>query len=320
MATSKASLIVTTEGMDVSHLAAKWNRTSLTSAACVTVVEGTGKLPCVKLQHANGSKTTVYLHGATLTEYVTDSGDSVVMLSKEAVFDGAKAIRGGVPVCWPQFSTLGPLQQNHGFARNQTWSIVAATAEEGVVSVDLELRDNDKTRALWNNAFRLLLKVQLFADSLDMAMVVSNLNGTNDFTFTAALHTYYRVSDVTQAYISGLKGLTYVDKVQEGKQCVEESTQVVVNQEIDRIYVNAPPEIVIHDSRRDVVLTRKNFSDVVVWNPWVVKAKGMADFADEEYKVMVCAESAQITSPISLKPSQQWKASQAIKCRSTSNL
>ena len=75
------------------------------------------------------------------------------------------------------------------------------------------LQDNDKTRALWNNAFRLLLKVQLFADSLDMAMVVSNLNGTNDFTFTAALHTYYRVSDVTQAYISGLKGLTYVDKV-----------------------------------------------------------------------------------------------------------
>ena len=94
--------------MDVSHLAAKWNRTSLTSAACVTVVEGTGKLPCVKLQHANGSKTTVYLHGATLTgkncrslsrrlltaaEYVTDSGDSVVMLSKEAVFDGAKVCK-----------------------------------------------------------------------------------------------------------------------------------------------------------------------------------------------------------------------------------
>lgn len=44
-------------------------------------------------------------------------------------------------------------------------------------------------------------------------------------------------------------------------------------------------QIVDTASKRTLVVEKEGFSDAVVWNPWVEKAKGMADFGDEEFKV-----------------------------------
>jgi len=52
----------------------------------------------------------------------TQSQD-VMFVSKNAIFQPPKAIRGGVPVCFPQFGQLGPLGQ-HGFARNTAFEVV----------------------------------------------------------------------------------------------------------------------------------------------------------------------------------------------------
>ena len=36
------------------------------------------------------------------------------------------------------------------------------------------------------------------------------------------------------------------------------------------------------------MIQKTGFPDAVVWNPWIDKAAGMADFGDDEYKVRRC--------------------------------
>ena len=47
-----------------------------------------------------------------------------LFLSEKAILDGTKAIRGGIPICFPQFGKLGECTNQHGFARNATWDFV----------------------------------------------------------------------------------------------------------------------------------------------------------------------------------------------------
>lgn len=50
----------------------------------------------------------------------------------------------------------------------------------------------------------------------------------------------------------------------------------------------------------------------VVWNPWDKKAKALADFGDEDYKVMLCVDSAAIENRIVLKPHEEWRGCQEL--------
>lgn len=55
---------------------------------------------------------------------------------------------------------------------------------------------------------------------------------------------------------------------------------------------------------------------MVVWNPWVEKAKGMADFTpDEAYKNMVCVEAGSVSGWQTLEPGDMWEGGQTIRCR-----
>lgn len=49
--------------------------------------------------------------------------------------------------------------------------------------------------------------------------------------------------------------------------------------------VCASVQIVDKKGGKVISIQKINFPDAVVWNPWIDKAKGMADFGDEEYKV-----------------------------------
>lgn len=64
---------------------------------------------------------------------------------------------------------------------------------------------------------------------------------------------------------------------------------------------------------RTFEIRKSGFPDAVVWNPWVAKAKGMADFGDDEYKEMVCVEPAIAASgPVILAPGETWVGTQHI--------
>jgi len=129
------------------------------------------------------------------------------------------------------------------------------------------------------------------------------LSCQGDFEATSALHTYLGINNINDVIVKGL-GDSYQERLPvENKPAIQ--GQLTVNQEVDRIYTNADDVITIADGKRTIKLTNVNASDVVTWNPWIDKAKAMADFADEEYQSMVCVESCRINKPLKLTATQK---------------
>ena len=116
------------------------------------------------LSHGQAKDTTatIYHYGATVTSWVVE-GQENLFISSKAVLDGSKAIRGGIPVCFPQF---GPWEAGpqHGFARSSDKWVVRAGPE-----VDAKTGDAKVTFALtegvesWPNKFEFLYTVTLTA-------------------------------------------------------------------------------------------------------------------------------------------------------------
>ena len=151
-------------------------------------------LPAVLLTHASGSSALIYIYAAHLASWVC-GGAERLFVSSTAEYGGGKAIRGGVPVCWPQFAGRGALPK-HGFVRTSDKWRVLRTSTEPYPCVVLELVDDDETRRLFPQPFKLQYSVTLDGpSSISMALSVLN-TGTEPLSFTAALHTYFRVADV----------------------------------------------------------------------------------------------------------------------------
>mmetsp|Transcript_5992 Transcript_5992/g.25325 ORF Transcript_5992/g.25325 Transcript_5992/m.25325 type:complete len:252 (-) Transcript_5992:3757-4512(-) len=176
----------------------------------VAIGPGRGGLTCVKLFYPDSCASAyVYLFGAHITSWVDSTGVSRIFTSENAIFDGKKAIRGGVPVCFPQFGKLGDLMQ-HGFARNSYWEIESTTVDslDKTPSVTLLLKSSGATKQFWEHDFELRLAVSVSKEtlnsasgSLDCQLKVSNV-GSSSFTFSGALHTYLNVPDVRRAAVT----------------------------------------------------------------------------------------------------------------------
>jgi len=249
-----------------------------------------------------------------LQEGLPISWNDMIFCSKKAVLDGSKAIRGGIPVIFPQFSDFGPLSR-HGFCRtSDQWEIDTDSSspsaqDSDTVSVTFVLRPN-ATTAVWKHKFALAYTVCLSgaeSSTLTCTMSIKNNNDTDKFSFTAALHTYFLVGDISCTSVVGLHKGKYMDQLRNRETFTEEEKSIVFKGETDRVYYAAPSCLSIVDTtlKRQINLAHSGFKDAVVWNPWD-KAKGMSDMDDEEYKTMVCVEAAVVETPIELAPSSQW--------------
>uniref|UniRef100_A0A0E0G272 glucose-6-phosphate 1-epimerase n=1 Tax=Oryza nivara TaxID=4536 RepID=A0A0E0G272_ORYNI len=118
----------------------------------------------------------------------------------------------------------------------------------------------------------------------------------------------------SEVRVEGLETLDYIDNLQCGKRCTEQGDAVVFESEAEKVYLSAPPKIVIidHDKKRTFELRKEGLPDVVVWNPWDRKAKTILDFGEEEYKCMLCVGAANAEKPITLRPGEEWQGRQEI--------
>ncbi|MFQ0996546.1 D-hexose-6-phosphate mutarotase [Gilliamella sp. CG25] len=254
-----------------------------------------GELPILTVNHKTCT-AAISLQGAHLLFWQPSTETSpVIWLSEKTFFKKGTAIRGGVPICWPWFGQLG--NPSHGFARIVEWTLDSCKEDANGVDIILSLTNNPQTESYFAKPFKIWLTIHV-GKSCEVT-----LSCQGDFEATSALHTYLGISDIDDVTVKGL-GDTYQDRLSvENKPTI--NGQLTFNQEVDRIYTHAENTLTINDTSRTIELTNINASDVVTWNPWTDKAKAMADFDDQEYKKMVCVESACINQTLKLSPTQK---------------
>ncbi len=258
----------------------------------VAFVLGPGGLPTAEVQNDHAT-ATISMYGGQVLAYQPHGTAPVLWASKHSYYQPGKAIRGGIPVCWPWF---GPHPTDselpaHGFVRTSQWAISGTrAAADGATEVRLELSDAEQTRALWPHSFHLELIV-VVGPVLSVELVVRN-TGEQQLTYTGALHSYFTVSDITNIAIDGLDGVQYIDQLQPGPRFIQKGA-IAISSETDRIYLDTAGTCVIEDAGlgRRISIGKAGSRSTVVWNPWVAKAQRMRDFGDEEYREMVCIET-----------------------------
>lgn len=237
------------------------------------------------------------LHGAHLLHFQMKQQAPLIYLSKTAVFNGQKAIRGGVPICWPWFGSaveaLGENLPAHGFARTSTWSLSSINENSTSVEVEFSLEQTKATKQIWDHPFSLTLKATL-SDQIKLSLTTTN-TGTKALCYGGALHTYLFIGDAKQTCVRGL-ATNYADSL-DNATIKHNKQALTVNKPIDSIYQTNQGKIVVDDviNKREINIINKENDSVVVWNPWIEGAKAFNDLPDDGYKNMLCIESA-ITS------------------------
>lgn len=265
--------------------------------------------PCIRLRASNGDTALVALHGAQVLSWVS-GGRERLYLSPNAVFDGQAAIRGGIPLCFPQFNQRGPLPK-HGFARNLTWSADDAQAEASATRLALHLSDDERTRAWWPQAFAARVDVVLSAGRLRVDCTVRN-TGAVAWDFTIALHSYLRVDDIAQVGLQGLDGCARWDAVQDARDT--QQGPITFAGEYDSVFAAAPAPLQLRDGAHRLEIAQSpTMGQTVVWNPGAALCARLPDMPADGHTHMLCVEAAQIDTPVVLAPGATWSGGQCLR-------
>uniref|UniRef100_Q47CG8 Putative glucose-6-phosphate 1-epimerase n=1 Tax=Dechloromonas aromatica (strain RCB) TaxID=159087 RepID=Q47CG8_DECAR len=266
-------------------------------------------IEALRLNGPRGVSAIVSKQGAQLLSWVSADGRERLFLSDKAVFDGSVAIRGGVPVCFPQFSSLGDLPK-HGFLRTRSWSVSTRRTGDDYALVTLECADDESTRSLWPHSFLAELTVMLEADRIDLELAVTN-TGSAPFDFTGALHSYLRVVQVEDVTLEGLHGHDYQDAVEGDRVVRETGTELIIEKEVDRAYRDVRRPQHLKAGNLSLGIQAQGFPDVVVWNPWADRCAELKDMPTDGWRHMLCVEAA-ATRPVSLPAGEEWYGRQTL--------
>jgi glucose-6-phosphate 1-epimerase len=190
-----------------------------------------------------------------LTSWVRD-GTEKIFVSNNAIFNGVKAIRGGIPLVFPQFGRFWccgyfchyfcvahvgqPLKTmpQHGFARTSNWEVLSLeTIDAQNVKARLFLASNNYTLAVWPHEFTLEYEVHLSATSLICTLTIKNSHATDSFECHSLLHTYFSINDITSLEAEGFANRSFVDKMADCAMFTEERAQATIDRETDRVYI-----------------------------------------------------------------------------------
>lgn len=269
---------------------------------CTEEIEFHGQ-PALRLHGPRGSQTVVSLFGAQVLSWLTPDGRERLYLSEKAVFDGHSPVRGGIPVCFPQFGALGQLPR-HGLVRTRRWSLTGQRSGDDYALLTLACGSDAASRAQWPHEFGLELTVMLEADRLDLELCVSN-PGPAAFAFTAALHPYLRVVQVEDVTLEGLYGHHYRDAAAGDAEQRDSGTELCIEQATDRIYRRVRRPQLLRAGNLSLGIQQQGFPDTVIWNPWVEGCAATLDLPADGWRHFLCIEAAADTAQ-ELAAGEEW--------------
>ncbi len=239
-------------------------------------------------------RASVALQGAHVLSWVPKGQTDLLWVSPLSKLGGGKAIRGGIPICWPWFGphTTDSTQPQHGLARIADWSIVDAMHDQKGVTLEFTLPSDASPVP----GLALPLAVTFRATfGAELSLVLSTRNyGLEPIALTTALHTYFRVANASRARVDGLDGATYRDNADAGRTKRQFGT-LHLERETIALFDTAPSVQTLTDPvlRRWITIQRHGGMSTVVWNPGA-NAVSMADIAPGGSAEFVCVESGAI--------------------------
>jgi glucose-6-phosphate 1-epimerase len=263
-------------------------------------------------------KGEMHLHGAQVTSWEPAGAEEVIFLSRQARWEEGKAIRGGIPICFPWFRAKADDSHApaHGVVRTKIWTLESIEQNPGGITVSMSTQSDPDTRRWWPADFRVLNRVT-FGSELRLEFTVSN-TGAKPFRFEEALHTYYRVGDVRRVRVRGLDGATFLDNTDSNKE-KKQNGDVVLSSPTDNAYMNSqnPLQLIDPVLNRSIQVTKQNSDSTVIWNPWAEGARALSDLGDDEWHDMVCVEGSNILgNAVELAPSANHKITVAMTVNS----
>jgi glucose-6-phosphate 1-epimerase len=263
-------------------------------AGQLTFIEGKGGLPFVQISNGHAD-ALVSVYAGQVLSFTPKGASDLLFVSDKAYYAEGKAIKGGVPICWPWFGAdpEGKGRPAHGFMRNRMWEVWGSRANaDGSTTVTVGVASSAETLVIWPHAFRLAMEITV-GKTLQLALVTHN-TGDAPFTITQAMHTYFAVSDIAQTTIGGLDGTQYIDKAAgAGGAIKQQAGAVTIGSEVDRVYlgVSSVLDIVDGAGQRTIRIASQGNKTAVVWNPWADIAASMGDLQDDDYLRFVCVET-----------------------------
>ena len=275
------------------------------------------ELTCWRVR-TEDAELQVAQQGAQILGYQRDGEPPLIWLSNQAAYQKGKAVRGGVPVCWPWFGDLrrnpaevqgmhegGPLCPAHGLVRERDWELLNIDTNGTTVHMAFAVDSRSPLLPGWPHAAKLRLDIRL-GEALQVSLTSHNL-GDTPLAISQALHSYFAISDIREVEVEGLDGCPYIETLEDW-QLRKQQGNITFSGETDRIYLKTPSRMSIVDRawKRRIQLDVEGSASAVVWNPWIDKARRLSQFAEDAWQGMLCIETARVMDDILvLKPGEE---------------
>ena len=276
---------------------------------------------CVEIVLPQGDRALISLFGAQVLSWQPAGFSEQFYLSPRREMNSSTAIRGGVPICFPQFNQRvldGLRLPKHGFARTEVWTPQQPMSTETFAEAGFVLSSISQTSAEWPHDFSATVTVRLEPGRLRTHFAVRN-TGPSTWRFALALHTYLAVNDVNDTQLHGLGGCRYWDTVEDLHKPHSRREQapgpLFFAGETDRIYTGAEAPLELRSTGGSLRITQSaSMPDTVVWNPGAVLCATISDMPPDGWKNMVCVEAARIHDPQRLTAGESWSGWQQLEC------
>lgn len=248
--------------------------------------QGTEDEPAIVIVEHEKAAAAIAEIGATLTSWQPAGEKAVLFTSPEAQFEEGKAVRGGVPLCWPWF---GPHRSDelpqHGLVRTREWNLVDGHESDDLVVLKFEPSDSEGLPDGVSVSYEIKI-----GESLELTLTTHNQSDA-PFRLSQALHAYFAIGDLTVARVFGLEDAAFDDALA-GYSRLRQRGVLDLEDAIDSVFYPQGNSVVLEDPawKRKMHLEWSGSQSLVVWNPGKQGAEKVSDLRAEDYRNFVCLE------------------------------